>query len=107
MYNATRIGSFLVTTGFEYSPLQEFAGAVETVQIPAGEYEVVRYGSGISCGIRLLGTRTYSGWFGTSTRVDTTPVEGTTATAYKYDYELADGASVRVGNRSGVVRLAA
>lgn len=105
MSNAKKIGMFVVAVGFEFSPSQEFAGAVETVEIPAGEYEIVRYDSGMSCGIRLVGTRTFSGWFGTNTRVDRTSVPGTRATAYMYDYQLTDGAEVRVGKGSGSVRL--
>jgi hypothetical protein len=80
--NATQITSQIIgyavaDVDFDYAVPQEFAGACETVRIPAGRYPVElrrsnRDGYRYS-GIRLEGVSNYRGWFGTNTRVETKP----------------------------------
>lgn len=70
------IGYAVADSAFEHSVPQEFAGACETVQVPAGRYPVTLYRDyryPTHAYVELEGVSTYRGWFGSNTRVDTTP----------------------------------
>jgi hypothetical protein len=88
--DGTIIGYAIASEDFDYNPSQEFAGASETVRIPAGRYPVTvshYYSSGYGV-ITLEGVSTYRGWFGTNTRVDRTPKPTTEKRRIDF-YELA------------------
>lgn len=88
--DGTIIGYAVASEAFDYSVPQEFAGACETVRVPAGRYPVTvshYYSSGYGL-ITLEGTSTYRGWFGSNTRTDHTPKPTTEKSRIDF-YELA------------------
>ncbi len=80
----------IANEAFEYSVPQEFAGACETIEVPAGRYPVTvsrLYGQA-HFAIELEGVSVYRAWFGTNTRINRTPEPAAPKSSIR-GYELA------------------
>lgn len=90
--NETILGYLTISADREESIPQEFAGSVVRVTVHAGRYPIVlarsRYNTTYIVA-RCSATQTYSGWFGSNTRVDRTP-KPTTWNWTPRGYELAN-----------------
>lgn len=88
----TIVGYAIVTETYKHEVSQEFAGASETIEVPAGRYpiEVTNTRGGIGAAyIRMAGTSVFRGWFGTNTRVSREP-KPAVGHEHIYMYELAN-----------------